>query len=375
MKKKEILKLLNLRKDYTRTDVLFKLGSHVFPNIVDLKEEFQILKNEQQVAKEIHETSDKDIKELKCNHEVRITYHNIFTSHSSCTLCGTSINGDNCLNSTIYNDVNRNRYYASFPGSYDDEDYGFVQGVEEETIHKYILDILNNYTDEDEVDLVQEIKKLDLKDCTIYEKPFKKENYILIIGGSNKQYIGAGSYLTSKLKSLSLEIAHYFTGLSKVNVEVIESPESLALKKFQELFPYQYSNTKFVPYNTYEEIIKEINSLSGFCPFNLIINISNLNKYEVENGQIKQSKLDLNLKNLFPNSIVLSITEFQNLSKKEILEKLKEKILEFNMVIGYSTDYRDKSKFYSLQNGEDELKEDNELYNLCDKVKKLVFEK
>ena len=62
--------------------------------------------------------------------------------------------------------------------------------------------ITNNYNDDEEVDLVQEIKKLGLKDCTIYEKPFKKENYILIIGGSNKQYISSSSYLTSKSENL-----------------------------------------------------------------------------------------------------------------------------------------------------------------------------
>lgn len=375
MRKIEILKLLKFRQDYISTEVLSKLSNHVFPNIAELKNEFDILKEEQQVAKEIHENSCNDIQNLECNHEVRITYHNIFTSHSKCTLCGKSINGDNCLNGTIYNDVNRNRYYASFPGSYDDEDYGFVQGVEEETTHKYILDILNNYNDEDEVDLVQEIKKLDLKECTIYEKPFKKENYILIIGGSNKQYISSNSYLTSKIENISMEIAHYFTGLAKANVEVLDSPEILASKKFQEYFPYQYSNSKFVPYNTYEELIKEINSLSGFCPFDLIIDVSNLNKYDVNDNQIKQTKIDLGLNNLFPKSFIISIKEFENLSKKEILEKLKEKILEFNILVGYETDCRNNGKFYSLQNEENELKEHNKLYDLCDEVKRLVLKK
>jgi len=375
MKKTEILKLLKIRKNYISTEVLSKLSSHAFPNVVELKEELEILKNEQQLAKKIHENSSNDIKKLDCNHEVRITYHNLFTSHSTCTLCGKSINGDNCLNGTIYNDVNRNRYYASFPGSYDDEDYGFVQGIEEETTHTYILDILNNYNDDEEVDLVQEIKKLGLKDCTIYEKPFKKENYILIIGGSNKQYISSSSYLTSKSENLSMELAHYFTGLAKVNVEVIDSPEILASKKFQEYFPYQYSNTKFVPYDTYEEVIKEIESLSKFCPFDIIIDVSNLNKYDVNDSKINQSKVNLDLNNLFPNSFIISIAEFANLSKKELLEKLKERILEFNMVVGYDIDYRNKAKFYSLQNEKSELKEHDELYNLCDEVKKLVLKK
>lgn len=375
MKKKEILKLLSLRKDYNKTEILSKFSNYFFPNNVELKEEFEVLKIEQQVAKELHENSGKKIEKMKCNHEVRITYNNIFTSNSRCTLCGKSINGDNCLNGTIYNDVNRNRYYASFPGSYDDEDYGFVQGVEEETTHNYILTILEEYNDEDEVDLVSELKKLNPNDCTIYEKPFKKEYYVLIIGGSNKQYISSDSYITSKPNQISMEIAHYFTGLAKVNVEVIDSTETLSSKIFQEYFPHQYSGSKFVSYNTYEELIKEVNSLVNFCPFDLIIDLSNLNKYEVNNNKISESKINLNLKDLFPCSFVINMEEIKNVSEKEILQILKEKILEFDMAAGYSIDNRNKPKIYSLEKEENAIKKNDEVYGFCDSVKKLALTK
>ncbi len=375
MKKKEILKLLNLRKEYNKTEVLSKFSKHFFPNNVELKEEFEVLKKEQQAALELHENSRNEIEKLECNHEVRITYNNIFTSNSRCTLCGKSINGDNCLNGTIYNDVNRNRYYASFPGSYDDEDYGFVQGVEEETTHNYMLSILEKYNDDEEVDLVSELKKLNLNDCTIYEKPFKREYYVLIIGGSNKQYISPDSYITSKSNSISMELAHYFTGLAKVNVEVIDSTETLSSKNFQDYFPHQYSGLKFVPYNTYEELVKEVNSLVNFCPFDLIIDLSNLNKYDVNDNKISESKKDLNFKNLFPFSFVINMKESKNLSSKEMLQILKEKILEFDMVAGYSMDNRDKPKIYSLVKEDDILNENNDIYGFCDSIKKLTLTK
>ncbi len=375
MKKKEILNLLNLRSTYINTEVLSNLGKHFPLNVLDLKNEIDILKKEQESAILLHKNSEEEIRKLECNHEVRLSYSNMFGTNSECVLCGKKINGDNFLNGTIYNDVNRNRYYASFRGDYNDEDEGLIPGVQESTIHSYILDILKNYDSEDEIDLVQEIKKLNLEDSKIYEKPFKKENYILIIGGSSKQYISKDSYITSLKNDLSIELSHYFLGISKTNVELIDSPDIITSKKFQEKFPYQSSNLKFVPYENYNELLKEINSLSGFCPFDLIINLANLNKYNISNGNVYQEDIDLKLKDFFPNSFIINMRQIDGLSDIEMLEKLKQFIMEYNLVVGYKDIGSNNKSFYSFDVNKDNIENGVQVSSLCDSIKKLVFKK
>lgn len=375
MKKKEILNLLNLRSTYKNTEVLSNLGKHFPLNVLDLKNEIDILKKEQESAILLHKNSEEEIRKLECNHGVRLSYSNMFGTNSECVLCGKKINGDNFLNGTIYNDVNRNRYYASFRGDYNDEDEGLIPGVQESTIHSYILDILKNYDSEDEIDLVQEIKKLNLEDSKIYEKPFKKENYILIIGGSSKQYISKDSYITSLKDDLSIELSHYFLGISKTNVELIDSPDIITSKKFQEKFPYQSSNLKFVPYENYNELLKEINSLSGFCPFDLIINLANLNKYNISNGNVYQEDIDLKLKDLFPNSFIINMRQIDGLSDIEMLEKLKQFIMEYNLVVGYKDNSSNNKSFYSFDVNKDNIENGVQVSSLCDSIKKLVFKK
>lgn len=375
MKKKEILNLLNLRTTYINTEVLSNLGTHFPLNVLELKNEIDILKKEQESAVLLHKESAEEIKKLDCDHEVRLSYSNMFGTNSECVLCGKKINGDNFLNGTIYNDVNRNRYYASFRGGYNDEDEGFIPGVEESTIHGYILDILKNYNSEDEIDLVQEIKKLNIDDCKNYERPFKKENYILIIGGSSKQYISKDSYISSSKNDLSIELAHYFLGISKTNVELIDSPDIIASKKFQENFPYQSSNLKFISYENYNELLNEINSLSGFCPFDLIINLANLNKFNISNGNIFQEEIDLKLKKLFPNSFIINMRQMDGLSDIEILEKLKQLIREYNLVVGYKNKSPNNNSFYSFDVNKDNIEDGVQISSLCDNIKRLVFKK
>ncbi len=375
MKKRDIINLLNLRATYINTTTLSNLGTHFPLNVLELKNEIDILKKEQELAVELHKQSEQEIKKLECTHEVRLTYSCIFGCNSECVLCGKRINGDNFLNGTIYNDVNRNRYYVSFQGDYNDVDEGFIPGVEESIIHKYILEISKRYNDEDDIDLVQEFKELNLEDCKIYERPFKKENYILIIGGSNKQYISNDSYISSLRTDLSIELSHYFLGISKTNVELIDSPENISSKKFQENFPYQSSNFKYISYEDSDELLKEIESLSGFCPFDLIINLANLNTYVISNGNIFKDEIDLKLKELFPNSFIINMKQIDNLSDREVLEKFKQLILEYNLIVGYKNNISNNKTFYTLEENKENIVDGIQISSLCDNIKKLVFKK
>jgi hypothetical protein len=203
-----------------------------------------------------------------------------FGSISECVLCGQRINGDHLLNGTIYNDANRNRYYASFLGTYEDEEDGLVKGTNEDTIYKYINQILIGKDEDEEIDLVQEMKRANIEKCNIIDNPFKKEYYILIIGGSNRKMISNGNYITSPSQDISLHLAYYLKGLPNTNVEIIDNPETFKLDQYHKYFPYGPSSSmKCVSYETIQELMKEVNNLSTFCPFNLIIDASNLNDY------------------------------------------------------------------------------------------------
>lgn len=370
MKKKEIVELINLRKKYLKSEELTKFRDYMFPNIPGLKEEFDVLKKEYKAALIENKEALENSKNISCSHDVRNSYHGLFFSSSRCSICGKSINGNNCSNGTIYNDINRNRYYASFDGSYEDEDEGFIKGIDEEEIHEYIFDILKEFNDNDEVDLVSEFKKKNYANCIIHEEPYKQEYYILIIGGANRKILLDGSYITSINMDISLELAHYFSGIPKINMEVLDNPEIFTSQKCKEYFPYQYSNQKLQSYYNYEELIKEINSLAGSCPFDLIINTSNIADYTICDGDISKKEISLELEKLFPNSFIVNISNNQRISQIELLKKLKENISFCDMAASYG-----EGKIYSISEKDNNIVEDKPLEKFCDEIKVKIFKK
>ena len=202
MKKKELLELINnvnianhIIRDSSKLLSMTTLASFGypiplsedmwFPDIPDLKDEFEVLKKE---VKEVKENARKQKDILKnackyCKHEVRLLYDGDFFDNSQCVLCGKVISSDSCF--SWGESINKNIHCVLLPSKYQYDDgvrYEVAEGYDEKQVLKIILTILENKSDEEEIDLVDEFKKLNLPNCKIRNEKPKPENYILIIG-------------------------------------------------------------------------------------------------------------------------------------------------------------------------------------------------
>jgi hypothetical protein len=223
-----------------------------------------------------------------------------------------------------------------------------VKGTNEDTIYKYINQILIGKDEDEEIDLVQEMKRANIEKCNIIDNPFKKEYYILIIGGSNRKMISNGNYITSPSQDISLHLAYYLKGLPNTNIEIIDNPETFKLDQYHKYFPYGPSSSmKCVSYETIQELMKEVNNLSTFCPFNLIIDASNLNDYQISNDTVNVIPIDFDLKNLFLSSYVIRFRQLGNDCNK---------------------------KWYYLdENGKEVIVGESKIDGICNDIKKLLL--
>ena len=75
-------------------------------------------------------------------------------------------------------------------------------------------------------------------------------------------------------------------------------------------------------YETIEMLKTNLNSLRDI-PFKLVLDLSELYNYKIENDGVKVSNYLLDLKNLFPGSVIIRIQGFNiNKSDKEVKEYL-----------------------------------------------------
>ena len=167
MKKKELLKII---EKVIETDKVTKKSSKIltittyettnvtkdesmwFPNIEELKDEFEILKKE---IKEVQVNLDKSreiIREIKknCKHEIRIEYFGNYIDGYQCAICGKM-------------------FYPSLENSTNIDNFAYIEceGYEKEQILNIILEILKHKDDEEEIDLIAEFKKLKYPNCEI----------------------------------------------------------------------------------------------------------------------------------------------------------------------------------------------------------------
>ena len=346
MTKKEIINIISANKVIKQNELLLSLTrnknfnnirldkEYWFPQIEELTEEFKILEKEVQEALDESEECTKLIKSCNCPHHIRLKHYGVFGSHSTCVLCSESIVSDNCINWEY--SVNRNKYCVDLIAKYqDDDDYGDIEsGYTKEELYEIIIKILEQKDDDEEVDLVQEFKKINLKNCIITEKPIVKEKYILIINGTNKQFIDEESYIYKKTLNLGIEFLKYFSALLGTKVELLDSE-----KQNDELF--KNYNNQFIQYKTLDEL-NDILSRQQNIPFEIIIDISEQYEYFIENDKINKKELDLNLEELFPNSKIIRIKNLSNKRKEEILNYLKSQL-----IITYA--YQNK-QYHSLEN-------------------------
>lgn len=365
MTKREIINLIKVNRTIRKNKSLLSITrdknfnrikidkEYWFPKIEELSQEFKILESEVQDTLEETEKCLDLIKSSNCPHHIRLKHFGVFGSHSTCIFCDKTIMSDNCVNWEY--SVNRNKYCVDLVAKYqDDEDYDYVKdGYTEEELYEIILEILKAKKDDEEVDLVQEFKKLNLNNSIITEKPIVKENYILIINGSNKQYIDEDSYIYKKHSDLGMEFLTYFSSLLGTKIELLDSE-----KQNSELF--QNRTNHFIQYNSIEEL-NQILKRQQSIPFKIIIDISELYDYQIEEDKITKKEINLELEKLFPQSKIIRIKNLSKARREELINYLNK---SYNMLYAYQN-----KRYHSLENNE--LKSED-LDTTCSSIKKML---
>lgn len=360
MKKIEIMKLIEANRIIDNNKKLLLLNDkYSFPKIKELDKEFDILREEIEYA--ICKTSEckKYIQNSNCNHQVRLEHYGLFCDSYKCVFCGKYISGNNCTNWEY--SINRNKYCVDLVAKYqDDEDYGYVSnGYTKEQVYSIIVDILKNKKDDEDIDLIKEFKTLNLLKSKINEEKKVLENYILIINGSNKHYIDSESYLYKNGTKLGLDFIKYFSGILNAKVELIDNNEVLLSEEFKKYFPSNNYNLKFTKYDTINELENILKNQKDIS-FKLIIDLSDLYKYNIENSIITKENYKLNISDYFPNSQIIKIG---NLSKKS-LKELTDYLHNFDNHYAYQNE-----TYYCL---EDNDIKSMDLESACNKMKRLL---
>lgn len=334
-----------------------------FPEINGLREELEILKNEIKDTINKKNEAIKLFKEYKCKHEVRISDYDFnLTSqyNDTCVLCGKKF-GNSVINTrnTMNNMAYKNQKIATFIGKENVTPNGFFMC--EESITHYnqdeILQILLNITKSNEkdmdaeIDIVEEIEKLNLKKC-IVNKPHNKK-LILILTGCNKEFID-DYYITKKNTIEENKIIEYFKNLYGVSLEIIGDEGTID--------KYRNSNDSIIlsEYDTIKELEMHLN-FEKQVPFNLIIDLSNLFSIRLDNNKIELLNYKLYLENIFPNIPIINIHDFS----KENKETMKN-FLENNTNNNYG--YKSYNYYHIKNNNLEEIYPNN----FCDKIKKLI---
>lgn len=376
MKKKEIVNLIELNKKVLDGIRYKKI---IIPKFDELNDELDILKSEVKEGIKDAEDAKKKIKEYNCDHSVRFSYPGGwgYLRDDECIFCGKGFAADNVhRGDTIYEDVNRNRYRVSFTTNYfHDEDFYCDNADMESEVYDLLLKIIEGIDDDDEIDFVQLLKNLNIKDCEVDERRKEKTQYILIISGSNKYSFGERGYITCDRIPLLPDFVSLFTSIPNVRVELLDNEESFKDKKFTDKIDvYKIRNIRCAHYETIEELKKELDNEKD-VPFDIIIDMSSLYDYKIDNGKIISEKVDINFKEIFPDSYVIKIGDFGSRDQVEILKIIKAKLIDYNEAYGYIKSkknysmYRKKEEdFYKISGDSLGTSDVNEIYKNIRKV-------
>ena len=317
-----------------------------FPRIPDLEKEFETLKKE--LKERINETekAQETYKKIasNCKHEIRINYYTEtglgIYMFSKCIFCDKKIHDHSHEQWEESININKryvkllNRYYTDCDGCHDI--YKEDAYIEEDVIN-IIYSILQNKDDDEEIDFIEEFNKLNLKYCEIENKKIRPEYYVLIIGGSNEEFINKSFYIKKFNQPTGLIFLDYFKDLLNTKVEFINNfdyieSETIKSRKQDNVKLQGYSSNKNL-----ESILKKEKNI----PFNLVIDLSDLYTFSIDNNQINAIKYHLNLKDIFPNSKIINIHNLNDDELENINNLVKEQ--EYAYVKG--------NTFYQLEDG------------------------
>ena len=348
MKKNELEKIIKYRKILLERNNLLhcNFDDYNILKINELKKDFDILKLEIDKEKKKHDEAINFFNNYKCEHNIRICDFN----EDKCIICGStmirsSLSKYNCIELAH----TKNKKIATFIGyeyltqnGFFNEEY--TRYYKESDIFKILENIIKKNSN-DEIDIVDEIEKLDFNKCVI-NKP-KNTKLVLMIIDSNYEYINKYTYISNTNDINYKEIINYFSNLYNVSIEVLTNNNELSnIYKKDNIFI-----TKYNTLNDLESLLKVYN----YIPFDLIINMSSLVK--LSNNNIETFNLDL--KKYFKNSRIINVKDLSKEHNQDF-----HKYLDNNEIYGYY-----KNNFYYLK--------DNNIYqdncnNFCDKAKRLI---
>ena len=375
MKKKDIINLINakriIEKNYHLLKSIKTIDGYLpeeewFPHNEKYQEQFNILKKE--ILEAIVETpkAKRIASSIKCNHEVRLTHWHILGSEYECVICGKTVSSDNLVN--WFQSIYRNKHTVSFYDKNQKDEYGYKYTVEsgktKEEVINMILNILAKYNDDDEIDLVDEFSKLNILGMEINKEPRKEENYILIIGGTNSLYLDPNKeiYARKDYKSITIDFLNYFSQLLNTKIAIIENKDTLKRNKFKE-HKENYYYLKFYNYNTINELNNYISNLKSIS-FKVIIDLTDLYEYQINDNIISSKPYNLNLKELFPHSQIIKVQKLSSKSLKKLKELLQKQKIETYVNI-------DRDYYYLNENEVTKI----DLEETCQNIKTLLRKK
>lgn len=333
MKKLEILKLIeaNLRVDKTYKFLPYHkrqlpnwwfhelTDASIVPKIEGLTTELnQLREATKKIARETKEAKDL-IKSTDCKHEIRLSkYHHFGVTHE-CILCGKRIdnNPHDYWDPAELHSTYCINYKHKYQDEYDDT-YIIKDGHTKEKLYSKIVTILKDKTDDEEIDLVKELKKLNLKHAEYIDIEIKPETFIMIIGGTNKQFVENGAYITIPKLDVVKDIYSYFAGQEDTKLLVIDNEDVInSIDHFRNMKKASYSSI-----GELENILKEHKH-----DYKLIIDMADLYDYKVSGNEIIQEEHELRLQEMYPNSKVIKINNStkDKIKNKEYMLKLVNK--------------------------------------------------
>ena len=287
----------------------------LIPNIPDIKEDLEIIRIEiQNVLREVAKAR-KIIKDYKCNHEIRLTQYGFGTLHH-CVFCGKMICGENTRNweESKY----RNSYCVNLDDcNQPDWDSGLSDGYKEADVFEIIKEIINDKDDDEDIDLVKEFSKLDLKRCEVKMEETKNEQRVLIVGGTNKKHLDEGSYITTKVSNIAEEIAKEFLGVIDMKVLLIDNEGNFAISH------HDYDGLKTQVYDSSTSLEGLLRYYSENSKFDLIVDTSDLRSFIIKNGDVVVKKIEINFSKYFPSTKVVRVHDLSDLDKSTIEKTVK----------------------------------------------------
>ena len=320
MKKRDIIRLIKNMEIINNSELLslYEYCMHSDTALNNLK---HLIKNNSEL-RTLYDKGKKAQQEyndfkLNCNHPIRIRkgteddwdpFNRSYYSYKcKCIFCGHEIlekkSITNWIDSYYYNDC----VYIN------DHNLG---------VWNYILNILLNKKDDDEIDFVKEFKKLNLDSgiCEINDKK-RIENNILIINDCEQD-----EDVNSKFIKKELSILKNLLKIDNLRIKIFsdcicserkyrKNMYELCSKKDQFLFNENFDAVG-QDFCTLEEELEGIKEMH--IPVKLVINFSSHNYYDNNGNEVLIDKF---IKNMFPNCTIINL-------KKSDLTKLNSKMIQ-----------------------------------------------